>query len=112
MRPNKSEKICCEYIKDGECTLNEREKADCCPKNGLYTQSQVDEITSCLSKIANENTQKREVIIGRWKGLGIKLERENRELKAKLKEQEETKNEVIDYWKNRYYKLERRVGKE
>jgi len=37
---------------------------------------------------------------------------ENKQLKAKLKEQEETKNEVIGYWKNRYYKLERRVGKE
>jgi len=39
------------------------------------------------------------------------LKTEIEQLKAKLKEQEETKNEVIDYWKNRYYKLEKRVSK-
>ena len=72
-KPNKSEKVCCEYIKDGECTLNEREKADCCPKNGLYTKSQVDEM---LAKECNN--------------LYGELIRENIRLKAKLKEQEET----------------------
>ena len=50
-KPNKSEKICCEYIKDGECTLNERGKADCCPKNRLYTKSQVDEMINQANKL-------------------------------------------------------------
>ena len=84
MKPNKSEKICCEYIKDGECTLNEREKADCCPKNGLYTKSQVDEmIKECVNKAEVLHDSYREEI---------------NELKAKLKKQAK---EIKDWlWDN------------
>ena len=75
---NKSEKICCEYIKDGECTLNEREKADCCPKNGLYTKSEVDKMTQVDEIIAEE-----------CNNLYGELIRENIRLKAKLKENDD-----------------------
>ena len=31
MKCNKSIYVDCEYVKDGECSLNESERWDCCP---------------------------------------------------------------------------------
>ena len=93
MKQNKSEKICCEYIKDGKCTLNEREKADCCPKNGLYTKSQVDEMT-------DKKIRKLEYKLFSYKQLyGILpyLKKQNKQLKAKLKEHKEDVLKMIKY---------------
>jgi len=67
----------------------------------LYTKSQVDEMT-------DKKIRKLEYKLFSYKQLyGILpyLKKQNKQLKAKL----ETKNKVIDYWKDRYYKLERRV---
>ena len=74
-------------------------------KPKLYTKSEVDEIRH-LSAITIRDFAKQYSDMEKIKDYEIQ------QLRAKLKEQEETKNEVIDYWKNRYYKLERRVGKE
>jgi len=108
MKQNKSEKVCCEYVKDGECTLNEREKADCCPKNGLYTKSQVDEMT-------DKKIRKLEYKLFSYKQLyGILpyLKKQNKQLKAKLKEKQILLNAHIlseEQWQEECDKLKAKL---